>query len=69
MQIGVIGLGKMGGNMVRRLAGRATDGWCSTRMPRPLKHWLERGSRGARNSPVSLDRPVPPPLDRAAAMH
>jgi 6-phosphogluconate dehydrogenase len=25
MQMGVIGLGKMGGNMVRRLAGRATD--------------------------------------------
>jgi 3-hydroxyisobutyrate dehydrogenase-like beta-hydroxyacid dehydrogenase len=46
MQMGVIGLGKMGGNMVRRLAGRATDGWCSTRMPRPLKHWLERGARG-----------------------
>jgi len=40
MQIGMIGLGRMGSNMVRRLMReKGTRVWCTTAMPKPSRHF------------------------------
>ncbi len=38
MQIGVIGLGRMGGNITRRLMRTITNRSFMTTMPKPLPH-------------------------------
>ena len=50
MQLGMIGLGRMGANMVRRLLRAATSAWSSTCRRRRWRTW----SRRRRRAPSSL---------------
>ena len=52
MQLGMIGLGRMGANMVRRLMQRrAISAWCTTCRRRRCRDWSKEGAVGA----TSLD--------------
>ena len=50
MQLGMIGLGRMGANMVRRLIKKATTAWSSTGRRKRWANW----SRRRRPAPRSL---------------
>ena len=45
MQIGVIGLGRMGGNISRRLMKAGHPVSCSTPMPSRVRRWRRRAPR------------------------
>ena len=46
MQIGMIGLGRMGANMVRRLLKAAITAWSSTVRPSVVKRLVEEKATG-----------------------
>ena len=47
MQIGVIGLGRMGANISRRLMRAGHSRWCGTRMPAAVQGLGKEGAKGA----------------------
>jgi len=60
MQLGMVGLGRMGGNMARRLlrAGHAVVGW--NRGPEPLARLAEAGGQAAASLADLVSRLAPP---------
>ena len=47
MQLGMVGLGRMGANMVRRLLRAVTSAWCSTGPPKAVAELVKRRRVGA----------------------
>jgi len=47
MQIGMVGLGRMGANMVRRLLQEVMSAWSSTDPRKKVKDLVEEGAGGA----------------------
>ena len=47
MQLGMIGLGRMGANMVRRLIKGATNAWCSICRRKPSRSGEGEGNRSS----------------------
>ena len=53
MQLGMIGLGRMGANMVRRLMRAGTSAWCTTAPDADAGRWREEGAAVPRRSTTS----------------
>ncbi len=42
MQLGMVGLGRMGSNMVKRLLNNGHTAWCSTARRRRSRNWRKQ---------------------------
>ncbi len=60
MRIGMIGLGRMGGNMVRRLVGRGHEVVAYTRDQTKVQKAVEQGALGAKDLPDLVRQLTPP---------
>ena len=56
MELGMIGLGRMGNNMVRRLLRPGTGASFTTSMRKPSRHSSKRGRSGQRRSRTSSQK-------------
>ncbi len=63
MQIGMVGLGKMGGNMVRRLLNGEHNVVACNRTPEPVRQAVAAGAVGAESMDFGTNRLPTNPME------